>query len=717
MKRTKVYRPRRGIRFSDDPGASRPIAGFVTQPGEHRVLAVSGSVMTSVSEVPDRYADPSDPLVLTSSLRLEGSVSMGRGYERRKLNASLLGLQANAVDRSPWPSERVVDPIATGTFVPPSWTHASIGFNQAFVGLSLSSSYVETRNYNYFLSGTEALESSPVPASASSFYSKEQRLQKIVIKHTASFFDTVPPTVSGVVVPTTFAAGTGVLCAQVTGVNVPSQVNTSNLPASIFINVPVSGRLVDIKVWMELVHLSGSPNRYNPLSALGISLVSPNLSWGHAHPIYNDPLFYTQAGVGAKPIPLPNFYKNSFLLWEGAMAAGAISTITVGGGSPDDIHGGFNTVRYPTWDRDRSMRTVFTDGAPVPNPRELYAASSGGMSGNYVGAPNAYEGGAVSALKINSAWGENVPWTSDVTVFPATESYQRSGSPPAGWLSGPGGAADVNEWPTTGVNYGATHIRPVYPLLDPIFIRKMVSNELTFGAGFTVSDASPPDPGAWRGFRPGLRGTEISGTWRLQLFNNFKFGLTADTCDMYFRQARLEITYESPSSARPGRLRASTRRAPRRSNAERLLYLISGSDFSNVGSTAGPNFDWYPTQVYTVNPSDSDVGHTFGISLNTGSVDRTASALLYRLSGTLADISGSAPGWLLNNRFGMPQIPTSSASLAPAASTDSVPSTPLSVLNPPKAIDSPARLAESAAALHPLRTLRTLALDFASGSA
>ncbi|HEU5118703.1 MAG TPA: hypothetical protein VFT74_19065 [Isosphaeraceae bacterium] len=680
-------------------------------------LGVSGSVSTSVTGPSGLYADPTNSTVLTSSLYLEGSVSFGRGYDRRKLTSQILGLPVYGIDRSPWPSETVVDVTSTGTFVSPSWSRSYLGFNQGFVQNALSSSYRhETIGMNLAFSGTQAVETSPVPASTNLFYSKQNRLQTIVVKHTASFFDTVPPSVSGAVVPSSFAAGTGTLCAQVTGVNVPLQVNTVNNPASIFINVPVSGLLVDIKVWVELVHLSGSPNRYNPLSALGISLVSPNVTWGHAHPIYNDPLFYRQAGIASKPAPLPNFYKDSFVLWEGAMAAGAITAVTVGGGSPDDIHGGFNTVRYPTWDRDRSMRTIFCDGAPVGNPREHYAAASGGMSGTYLGAPNAWEGSASNrsdAFAMNSAWGNNVPWTSDATVFPATESYQRAGSPPRGWLNGAGGAADVNEWPTTGVNYGANQIRPVYPMLDPIYVKKSITSERTFGAGILISDAPVPTPDLWRGFRPGLRGTEISGTWRLQLFNNFSLGLRTDTCDLYFRQVRLEITYETPAGSHPRAVRASSPRTPRTANAERLLWQISGSDFSNVGSTAGPNFDWYPTQIYTRNPSDSDVGKTIGLVLNSGSVDSNY-ALLYRLTGTLGDAFGPTPAWLTRNQFGMPAIPLSSATLAPPRPTLPVTAPPAGFISPIKALDGARRLADVVNDINPPRKLSQLAEHFVS---
>src|SRR5262249_603590 len=119
-------------------------------PGQTDTLRVTGSVGRSVKGPDNTYYAPTEPTTLTSSLYIDGSISYGCLYERRKYNATLLGLPATSIDRSPWPSETVVDPFspagaATGTFTSPSWTHKSVGFNQAFVGVNLSSSYWHER--------------------------------------------------------------------------------------------------------------------------------------------------------------------------------------------------------------------------------------------------------------------------------------------------------------------------------------------------------------------------------------------------------------------------------------------------------------------------------------------------------------------------------------------------------------------------------------------
>lgn len=746
MKKTKVYRPRRGLRFSDDPGSSRPKAYFIgddsldrTRPTVAKVnlqlkqfssVKPSGSVMTAVQTVPDVYAAPTNPTVLTSSLRIEGSVSMGRGYERKKLTATVLGLPANSIDRSPWPSEAVVDTVMTGNLTSPSWTRLNtLGFGQGFVINALSSSFRHELNVlNLFYSGTQAVENTPVPATASLFYTKENRLQTIIVKHTASFFDTQLSPL-GLATPTTWAPGTGVLVTNITGGlfygPTTNAVQSCILnPACFFISVPTAGKLVDIKVWIELTHITSSDSTARkPLGMLGIALRNPNLSWGHAHPLWNDPIYATEVGMTTIPDvtgwpAIPEFYRNSFLLWEGAgqapgtvLAAGTVAAGQDADGNGGDAAGGFNLARYPSWERDRSMRTVFSDGGIAPNPRHLYNPTS--PSGNFVGSPN-------SAFGIDCANGMNVPWTSDRTGLTSDDptTYVADGSPPVGWLTGPGGVNNVNEWPTTGSNYGTNSIRPLYPLLDPIFIRK---------AGVTSSYSDqyplPATPDQWKGFRPGLRGTEISGTWTLMIINSYN-GLpgsppgNSPNPDCYFRQVRLEITYETGMSARSGRLRMSSKHSARRAGQETYINAISGTDASNHGFAYGPNYDYFRTNIYTAAPDDSEIGRTIGITLSTGSFNYSQYALIYRLSGVLADISGSTPGWLLNNQFGMPAIPYSSATLSPPPTGSDVivaPTvSPTKFITPVKVLDGARKLQDVVKDINLPLKLSTLAQRFVS---
>lgn len=744
MKRNKVYRPRRGVHFSDDLG-KRPAGGFVggsstahTRPTvakKNLSLKKFSSVVTSGSV--GRYTgNPNDfthfvqnpatntPVITTGSLSIRNSVSYGRQYTRAKYNSILLGLSAsNAIDAAPY--TKLVDATLTGTLASPSWTHKSVGFNQAFVGVSLSSSFVETRTRNYWRSGSAPLESSPVPASASLFYSKQSRLQTIIVKHTASALDSTIQPVTGVFVPISFSPGTGSNFTVVTGVldqrltpyyTNPSGPQTSSIgtAASFFVNVPVSGRLVDIKVWLECIHLSGGTGEIPPLGYFAAALRSPNVTWGHAHPIRNDPNLisvYQSSGTDYTAIPISSpvltflyyppyrFYRDTFLLWEGPQNY----DLAINANAPDG-DGGFLRMRYPSWERDRSIRTVFSDGSPIPNPRHLLGTS---VSGNWSGSPNQ----AVS--NSPSAHGNNVPWTSDPTGLASTDpsTYTGPGSPPAGWLTGPGGAAAVNEWPTTGVNYGTQTIRPIYPMLDSLYQVKRITSELSPQTGSALSQAQFR-PDLWRGFRPGLRGTEISGTWELLLASPLN-----GSGSVYFRQVRLEITYESPSWSKPVE-RAHSRRLPRR-HGPMLLCTISGSDFA-FATSAYPydraGWDWWISDTYTEVGYNAEIGRTFGLALNGGTVDATQYALLYRLSGTLAGISGSTPGWLLNNSFGMPQIPTSTSSLVQLTSSLPVSASPSSFISPVKLLDGPRRLADVADDVNPQLTLVQLAADFVSGT-
>lgn len=702
--------------------------------------------------------------VLTSSVYIEGSVSYGRQYEKSKLGSKLLGTaRARPIGGLP-ASILTVDTILTGTHELPSWTHASIGINQSFVGMSLSGNNPE-RLANYFVSGTEPVEQSAVPASASMYYSKKNTYQTIVVKHTASIFDTAFGAATNVInqgnakgVPSVFLPLTGALINVVTGSSF-IQLATAGRPATIRLDVPVNGKLVDIKVWVELIHLSGSPDREWPMTSLGIALKCPNLTWGNAVPIRNDPALqrlytsdqssYIGPGSTVNPYaaPISYFYRDTFILWEGwtpyfgipfgcppAHSSEATLNITNG-----DILS-YWARHNPCWNRDRGMRTIFSDGASTPNPRHHV---NGNPANNWRGAPCVGTHGK-DGDGTGYAWGNDSPWTSDQTVFPATESYQTPGSPPKGWLSGPGGVADVNEWPTTGVNYGTNSIRPLYPLLDPVYQRKVIGSEAPqsyIDGGFispsqfqkgapSSSLASPP----WTGFRPGLRGVEISGSWELLLIAGAGTALgmagggsgsfSQISSSAYFRQCRLEITYEQNSA--PSIRRSYTKLSPLRSSPQKL-HRISGSDFffaqfdgtylSGSAPVSGA-LDWFCSDTYTDAAGQGEIGRTFGVALNSGSFNKNSSALLYRLSGTLADVAGSAPSWLLNNQFGMPAIPQSSASLVPHVSiplTD--PGLISDIITPQKTLDGPRRLSDVASDVNPALSLWQLADAFSSGTA
>ncbi len=727
MKKTKVFRPRRGLRISGRQKSSIPQGGFIGA-SISDVAKLSASVMTSAIGRNLPYwgggaptAAGGLPVIISSSFYIESSISTGRSYEKKKLNAKLLGLQRYQTDKPPWPSIAVMDLNPTGTFVQPSWTNVNAGFNQAFVGLSLTSSYVETKSLNYFLSGTEPLENSPVPASASMFYSKASRLQTIMVKHTASASDT-NFYFSGTTTPIgPFAPGTGVLCNTVHGsgtvvdVDFGPPIAAPNNPACILISVPVSGKLVDIKVWVELVHISGTDgggagNHTGPLSTLGLSLKNPNLTWGHAHPIYNDKKFQQQqppnvTDISERPPLTQNFYENSFLLWEGSAlwlspygpAASALSYS--------------DTDHMPCWQSDRCMRTVFSDGSPVENPRHLELGTTPFF--NFSGAPN-------EIIAIANSWntprssGFNVPWTSNETI---SHQYQAAGSPPVGWLTGKGGVTGTNEWPTTGSNYGTNSLKPIYPMLDSIFIHKPYDPVIADGQLQNTDGTSTPQE--FIGFRPGLRGSEISGTWQLMITNNtiIASGPLAgiNPMDLYFRQVRLEITYETPQSSNPNNVRKQTAHQSRRANSNILIGRISGTDALSGLAGSGTGLDAGVTEVYTTAPSDSGIGRTFGMSFNSGSFD-TDYALLYRLSGALGDKIGEVPWWLTKNESGMPTIPLASSSLVAPADFGQTVNSGFAAAIPNVINGGLQTLADVASNINPQRTLAQLATDFVSGS-
>lgn len=723
-----------------------PPAGFIggdpivrTRPSDidNTITAVaSSSMMDSATGLRGEY-DHFSPVITTSSIYIESAVSSGRGYEKRKLNATLLGQSVNSIGRPPFPSANVIDVNLTGSFESPSWTHTSIGTNHGFVMHDLSSSIHEVTSLNCFFSGTEGLELSAVPASSSLYYSKRSRLSTVTVKHTASILDTTR--VPNEFTPVVFAELTGTDISFVTGsvddaygiAGFNTLLGTSILvPASIKIDVPVSGKIVDIKVWIEMMTVSGSgfgvgyPGGVYPLGSFFAALRSPNVTWGHAHPIRNDAALKRVFTSNLGDFSLANkfgaigslffgpkitiSYRDSFILWEGPSIFGPSSV--AGPWDRDEVTGSlFVTSRYPSFQRDRGMRTVFCDGAKVSNPRHLIGPTSQSFSG----APN-------SAFGANSAWGMDVPWTSEHELSGAN-TYQANGSPPPGWLTGPGGTNAVNEWPTTGVNYGATQIRPLYPLLDPIYQRKVYTNDAPL-VTVTGSEAVL-DSNSWQGFRPGLRGTEVSGTWTLLLAGGGGISVGGfPRQSMFFKQVRLEFVLENASYSEPRRIRNERIHTPRRSKELGPIHSISGSDLfqmetlTTVVGTFTGSWDCFVSQNFEFPDQRTEIGCSFGLSLNSGTFS-SDSALVYRLSGSLADIVGQTPSWLLSGHGNMPIIPQSSASLVPVRRT-AIETLPfLDFMSPRRDFDLPQRLIDVASDANPQLRLRDLADAFVSSSA
>ena len=324
------FKARNGIRVTGQRSGSGPKALFIDMKrgpkanfSDESVLHPSGGVSLSFDEDRSDLYDHPSPVIASSSIRLQTSVTAGRRYESLKNDAIILGRQRSSVDALPFPSPIVMDVVQTGTFESPSWTRASIGVQSGFVIPALSSS--DSSIANSFLSGRDILENSPSPATSPIHMSKLDRFKTITVKLTGSQADTVSRG-SGSFVPAQFFPGTGTLVNVVTGTNVPPSSGTIYNPATFFLPVPVQGRLVDIMVWVEIVQSSGSSVTF-PLGCLGVAVRSPSLRWGNAHPLRNDPEFKSAPaafkslavanGLGNFYDPIPDFHRDSFILWEG----------------------------------------------------------------------------------------------------------------------------------------------------------------------------------------------------------------------------------------------------------------------------------------------------------------------------------------------------------------------------------------------------------------
>lgn len=672
MKRRKDYMPRRGMRF-DRNHIHGPDAGFIG--AEIEVSILTGSVERSITELDGTYRITADAgeVVLTGTTDISDSVGpFGTAFSTRLLNANVLGSSVGGLG---YANSNVT--ARTGSI--PSWTNKHLGHNAAFVIPTLSSSNHESQVLNAFRSGTEQLETTAVPASATMYYSKRSSYNKVITKVTASYFTTVPrPTVGGATtigefVPSAFTAGLGAKLNLLTGSQNGGGTTAESYaayPAHVYIDVPVSGKLVDIAVWVELHHVSSALSPM-PLGSLSIALKSPGINPGPGQPfVYNDSV----RSSGFTNVPM---YNDTFILWEGlgSQASDQRIWITDGTYSPDSVY----REKFPCWDRDLSMRTVFHDGAPVHNPRHNLMMHG---SGNYAGSPN-------SALGINNAWGMAVYWTGS------------TGSPPAGWLTGPGGIASDNEWPTTGSSRGTNYLKPVYPMLDPIAVTVAQPGDgVTYP---TVFHGRKINVTELLGERKGLRGTEISGTWKL-LFTYSTGDDLAGAMELYFRQARLEITYESNEEMQTGR-NVSTVSANRK--GRKLLWEVSGAG----PPTIGPSVVTASNYIFLDVQEQAEINRTFGIVLNTGSVVQSKHALVYRLTGTLADYSGSAPGWLLNNEFGMPRIPLSSGSLVPPSTESIISIHPQDILAVRQTLDGAQRLSDAARDVSPKQTRAAYAAE------
>jgi hypothetical protein len=347
--------------------------------------------------------------------------------------------------------------------------------------------------------------------------------------------------------------------------------------------------------------------------------------------------------------------------------------------------------KYFDFDTDIDMRTIFDDSSLISNTRHLdkyfdfaneQNVGPSTIPGQILRRHDAYPSPFSSSINFlnnifdqynylpiqfnlsrnNHMSGANFPWLYDERISKgAFEDFQSLffgqvlTSVPYGWLTGGGGAAAVNEFPTTGSNLGPNNIQPVYPLLDDVYVEKLYDEPST-SSFYTF----PSRHGKVIGFRPGLRGTEVHGKWKLLL------GVAGDEtggtvkgnlrAGVFFRQFRLEFLLDKGEEVTNKSFVSKDRRFKKvvpRSLGRRLVHLLSGSASWDIGING----------VFT-NASD-DYGATVGISDDAGS-DRFA--VFSRLTGSIVDIlSGSGrlesvQGTFLHNEFGTPFIPISSGS-------------------------------------------------------
>ena len=624
---------------------------------------------------------------------LSGTLNGGRFFTTNT-SSVLFGTNFTASLYDPFATPR--DPFAT----PPSWTHLQVGRKDGFVIPLLSSSDHEVSRLNAFSSGSLPLEATAVPASASTYYSKSRRFVTLTYKLSASANLPVTPVTESnplnqeVAGRANFVANSG-----------SYRNNNWRNPAVFEIVVPERGKIRDVRVWVEFVHdvrthtgtIGTSPlDETQGLGSVAIALRSPNVNFYSAHPLWNDPsnskFMLYGTGSSNPDQTIPELLRSSYLLWQGHFMEDTGVVF-----NPPNSHDDVTTSipLYADWDSDIDMRTVFCDNSPAPNPRHLdrlylHASdlgpgiSTGSQVGSRCNTISALSSSAPNAVMFSlmgypipspcadwvedipgpstaspdhktSVQGNNVPWMYDPRIKPgfitgSTSFTSSIGlSPPRGWLSGPANTAALNEFPTTGSQLGPATLAPFYPLLEDLYCIKLTNDELA--AEF---DNAPflAKRNASVGFRPGLRGTEVSGRWKLMIGTGNANAAKARS-GIWFRQFRLEFVVDMNSETQ-GFYPSKTFRFKKSGTVSqrpglKRLALISGSS----------NFDTGVNYVFS--RVDEDHGRSIGITGDAGSsID--SFAVFSQITGSLADRLSGSNDFFLGNEFGTPFIPISSGS-------------------------------------------------------
>jgi hypothetical protein len=534
---------------------------------------------------------------------------------------------------------------------PPSWTRSEQGSNQSFVQRPISSSAHEITNLNLFNNGITALETTQIPASGTEYYSKKSSLV------TKTYFLTASADLSGT------SQGIGHYSA------VSGNLFTSSLqtPAIFSINIPDYGKIQNIRVWVEIIaSTNGDAGSFDFQSTYGktyLALKSPNVTGFASYPFINALGDIHDLKIHAEHMQFP--FSGPF--------SGSV-------GPSQMIFDSFILSSPPTfftqpWSLDTCIRTVYDDASDQRHSSHMdpmFASGSDSFQRHLrrEASPSVVFSGSILGYDIGSGWtfsdtelGNGIPWITDprvindIAIFNSSSAIIGS-SPPEGWLTGPGGTAAVNEFDTTGSNLGPPTMKPLYPLLDEV--------------GETLEDvviAEGQEPRTIVGSRPGLRGSEIHGQWDL-LAVSAPFYWHDFPNYLYFRQFRLEITYEenrdyqSSKAFISNRSKSSINFKPgtRHNNTIMSASFLTELIFPVYGLKAR----LFQLQTGTVKHfivAPDNPGHTYGITSDTGSLQDYA--VFTRVTGTLADRLTSSLGFhndFLNNEFGTPYIPLSSGS-------------------------------------------------------
>ncbi len=375
-------------------------------------------------------------------------------------------------------------------------------------------------------------------------------------------------------------------------------------PYSFPVIVGRTGRLRDIRAWVEFIHDYRSVSQYTAsgdiddwgLQGIQVALRSPNTSFYSAHPIWNGSpnlplrtnvsLTGTGGVLGSFYYGVPEILRNSYLLWQGHGADfGLLDTLSASATGVDNF--------YHEFDRDIDLRAVFWDGSPTANPRDLLALypsavynALGPVSNSYgfltasVSSglyPSPTAGAILAGLApfaapplTHSLSCSDVPWMLDTrldlgSLNNAAARTQIAISisplPPAGWLSSLNGAL-----PWTAVSStGAVKSSDIGPS-GRAFVRPLSDTADT--AGFVYAMGGNNSIGG---------GTEISGVWYTPYTVNPSLGTFAVSGAMIKSVIDLPAALDSFSVTY---FRVSTGSAATSSFSKERVLLIGGINSS-----------------------------------------------------------------------------------------------------------------------------------------